>query len=285
MRLAARRAWGYRARPLRTHSLMALVLCGVADAATVPRGRRNDIQDLPGDGEMAAGLCRSEDAPRMFARAADAGVARVVEIARERAEQFASTAPALSATFAGLKARVRAQQPFLDLAWGVDGHVRRHLLPLTAARTRILSYLEAGDLRAIDAAIAGGFPILRRIAATPQAPASSIASCRLHLPDAAPGRFLKAHRQDLRQFRASALGELGHPFPLRRLGTVGAAASIIRFVKEGVRIADCARCELAESSPGLSGSVAQAMRAARSAPIRAASGGRPPRSLIALRAP
>jgi hypothetical protein len=35
---------------------------------------------------------------------------------------------------------------------------------LCAAHTRILSYIEAGDLMAIDAAIRDGFPILRRIA-------------------------------------------------------------------------------------------------------------------------
>ena len=39
-----------------------------------------------------------------------------------------------------------------------------HLVPLAAARKRILWSVEAGDLVAIDAAIKGGFPILRRIA-------------------------------------------------------------------------------------------------------------------------
>ena len=46
----------------------------------------------------------------------------------------------------------------------MEGHIRRQLVPLSAARTRILSYMEAGDLMAIDTAAKGGFPILRRIA-------------------------------------------------------------------------------------------------------------------------
>src|SRR5258706_16310122 len=103
--------------------------------------------------------------PEIFAfLPADVVVSRIVEIARERSERFAAEASALHATFAGLRSRVRGRQPFLDLALGVEGHIRRHLVPLAAARKRILSYMEAGDLMAIDTAVKGGFPILRRIA-------------------------------------------------------------------------------------------------------------------------
>jgi HTH-type transcriptional regulator, sugar sensing transcriptional regulator len=63
--------------------------------------------------------------------------------------------------FSGLRSRARGRHPFLDLALGVDGHIRRHLVPLAAARKRILSYLETGDLMSIDTAINDGFPILR----------------------------------------------------------------------------------------------------------------------------
>ena len=73
-------------------------------------------------------------------------VARIVEIVRERSERFAAQAPELQALFTGLRSRARGRHPFLDLALGVDGHIRRHLVPLAAARKRILSYLEAGDL-------------------------------------------------------------------------------------------------------------------------------------------
>jgi hypothetical protein len=84
---------------------------------------------------------------------ADTVVARAIEIARDRAERFAAAAPGLASTFAGLRSRARGRQPFVDLALGVDSHVRRHLLPLAAARKRILSYMEHGDLLALAAAI------------------------------------------------------------------------------------------------------------------------------------
>ena len=72
--------------------------------------------------------------------------------------------PGLHETFTGLRSRARGRHPVLDLALGVDGHIRRHLVPLAAAQRRILSYMEAGDLMAIDTAVKNGFPVLRRIA-------------------------------------------------------------------------------------------------------------------------
>lgn len=112
------------------------------------------------------GLAQSQPTrPKMFAALpAEAVVSRAIDIARERAERFAADASGLREALTGLRARVRGRQPFLDLALGMDGHVRRHLVPLRAARTRIFSYMEAGDLAAINAAIDAGFPILRRIA-------------------------------------------------------------------------------------------------------------------------
>src|SRR5882672_8162715 len=80
----------------------------------------------------------------------EAVVNRVIEIARERSDRFAAEATALHELFTGLRSRARGRQPFLDLTLGVDGHIRRHLVPLAAARKRILSYMEAGDLMAID---------------------------------------------------------------------------------------------------------------------------------------
>ena len=70
--------------------------------------------------------------PRMFAALpAEALVARAVEIARERADGLRRTLPARREALAGVPSRVRGRQPFLDLALGIDGHVRRHLVPLT----------------------------------------------------------------------------------------------------------------------------------------------------------
>jgi hypothetical protein len=146
---------------------------------------------------------------------AETVVGRAVDIARERADRFAATAPSLHATLSGLKARVRAHQPFLDLAWGADGHVRRHLLTLTTARTRILSYLELGDLQAIGAAVAGGFPILRRIARNAAAHGVDHRVVFGFSYRTAPTlvQFLHAHRQDLRQVTGVRYsGEMGHPF-------------------------------------------------------------------------
>jgi hypothetical protein len=238
-------------------ALMALMLCGVADAATLCREGDVPTSKIYQAMEKLAGLGLvqiQQTRPRMFAALpADAVVARVVEIARERAERFAASAPALQATFSGLKARVRAHQPFLDLAWGVDGHVRRHLLPLTAARTRILSYLEAGDLKAIDAAIAGGFPILRRIArnAAEHGVEHRVVFGFTYQTAAALVEFLKAHRHDLRQVTGVRYsGELGHPFHVVDEDTVVLPLDH-PFVKEGRFASLMVRDrELAESLAG-----------------------------------
>jgi hypothetical protein len=154
--------------------------------------------------------------PKMFAALPpEVVVARIVEIARERSERFASQASDLLGTFAGLRSRVRGRHPFLDLALGVEGHIRRHLVPLAAARTRILSYMEAGDLAAIDAAVAGGFPILRRIArnAAEHGVEHRMVFGFSHRSAGQLVEFLKTHRHDLRQVTGVRYsGELGHPF-------------------------------------------------------------------------
>ncbi len=154
--------------------------------------------------------------PKMFAALpSEVVVARVVEIARERSERFAAQASELQATFSGLQARVRGRHPFVDLALGVEGHNRRHLVPLAAARKRILSYMEAGDLMAIDAAIKGGFPILRRIAknAAEHRVEHRVVFGFSYQSAGQLVEFLKVHRHDLRQVTGVRYsGELGHPF-------------------------------------------------------------------------
>jgi hypothetical protein len=71
---------------------------------------------------------------------------------------------ALVAALTAHPERGRGRKAFVDLALGVEGHVKRHVIHLTTARKRIWSYLEHGDLSAIDRLTAAGFPILRRIA-------------------------------------------------------------------------------------------------------------------------
>jgi hypothetical protein len=198
---------------------MALMLCGVSDAATLCREGDVPSSKIYLAMEKLAGLGLVQiqpTRPKMFAALpAEAVVTRLVEIARERADRFAATAPALSATLAGLRSRARGRHPFVDLALGIDGHVRRHLVPLAAARKRILSYMERGDLIAIDEAVATGFPILRRIA-------KNSAEHRVDhqmvfgfsYQTARPlVEFLKRHRTDLRHATGVRYsGELGHPF-------------------------------------------------------------------------
>jgi hypothetical protein len=200
-------------------ALMALMLCGIADAATLCReGDVPSSKIYQAMEKLAAlGLAQIQQTrPRMFAALpAETVVGRAIEIARDRAERFAATAPSLQATFSGLKTRVRAHQPFLDLAWGADGHVQRHLLTLTTARTRILSYLELGDLQTIAAAVAGGFPILRRIArnTAAQGVEHRVVFGFSYRTAGALVEFLHTHRQDMRQVTGVRYsGELGHPF-------------------------------------------------------------------------
>src|SRR5215204_1847480 len=78
-------------------ALMALMLCGVADAATLCR--EGDVPSskiyLAMEKLAGLGLVRIQPTrPKMFAAVPiDAVVARVVDIARDRAERFAAMAP------------------------------------------------------------------------------------------------------------------------------------------------------------------------------------------------
>jgi sugar-specific transcriptional regulator TrmB len=174
--------------------------------------------------------------PKMFAALPpEVVVARIVEIVRERSERFASDASKLQAMFTGLRSRARGRQPFLDLALGVEGHIRRHLVPLAAARKRILSYLEAGDLMAIDTAVKSGFPILRRIAknAAEHGVEHRVVFGFSYQSAGQLVEFLKTHRNDLRQVTGVRYsGELGHPFHVVDDDTVVLPLDH-PFVKEG----------------------------------------------------
>ncbi|MEZ5291978.1 MAG: helix-turn-helix domain-containing protein [Vicinamibacterales bacterium] len=200
-------------------ALSALLICGVADAATLCREGQVPSSKIYQAMEKLTrlGLAQSQPTrPKMFAALpTDVLVARAVEIARERADRFAADVADLRDTLAGLRSRVRGRQPFLDLALGMDAHVRRHLVPLAAARRRIVSYLEAGDVTAIDAAIAGGFPILRRIArnAAEHGVEHRVIFGFSARSAGALVAFLRTHRADLKQVTGVRYsGELGHPF-------------------------------------------------------------------------
>jgi hypothetical protein len=220
-------------------ALMALMLCGVADAATLCREGSVPTSKIYLAMEKLAGLGLVQvqpTRPKMFAALpSEVVIRRIVEIAREQSDRFAAEASTLRATFAGLRSRVRARQPFLDLALGVEGHIRRHLVPLAAARKRILSYMEAGDLAAIEAAVRGGFPILRRIAknASEHGVEHRVVFGFSYQNAAGLVEFLKVHRHDLRQVTGVRYsGELGHPFHVVDDDTVVLPLDH-PFVKEG----------------------------------------------------
>lgn len=220
-------------------ALAALMLCGVADAATLCREGGVPSSKIYQAMEKLTGLGLAQSQPtrpKMFAALPpEAVVARTVDIARERAERFATDSSALRDALTGLRARVRGRQPFLDLALGMDGHVRRHLVPLTAARKRIVSYMEAGDLTAINAAIEAGFPILRRIArnAAEHGVEHRVVFGFSYRSANDLVEFLRTHRADLKQVTGVRYsGELGHPFHVVDDDTVVLPLDH-PFVKEG----------------------------------------------------
>ena len=86
-------------------ALMALMLCGVADAATLCREGGVPSSKIYLAMEKLAGLGLVQvqpTRPKMFAALpAEVVVARIVEIARERSDRFAAQASELQATFTG----------------------------------------------------------------------------------------------------------------------------------------------------------------------------------------
>jgi len=149
-------------------ALVTLTMFGVADAATLCRDGSIPTSKIYRAMEKLAhlGLVQVQPTrPKMYAALpADVVTGRVVDLVRQRADRFAVEAEGLRTLLASLPSRLHGKQPFVDLALGAESHVKRHLVHLAAARERIVSYMERGDLDAIDEAVDGGFPILRRIA-------------------------------------------------------------------------------------------------------------------------
>jgi predicted transcriptional regulator len=149
-------------------ALVALMVHGVADAETLCREGDVPTSKIYRAMEKLSqmGLVEIQPTrPRLYsAIPGDEVVNRLIEIARRNAEQFAQQAQELRATLSSLPERARGRTTFVDLALGVESHIKRHVVWLAAARERIWSYLEHGDLTAIEQVMAGGFPVLRRIA-------------------------------------------------------------------------------------------------------------------------
>ncbi len=200
-------------------ALVTLIRLGVADAATLCREGEIPTSKVYLAMEKLGALGLAEiqrTRPKLYsALASDLVVDRLVQIARDRAEDFASRTDALRQTLAALPGRLRGRQTFVDLALGTESHVKRHLSRLGAARRRILSYLEDGDLAALDRVAGEGFDVLKRLA-------RSVAARKLDhrvvfgFSDRSAPRlleFLRAHALSLSNLSGVRYsGEMGHPF-------------------------------------------------------------------------
>jgi HTH-type transcriptional regulator, sugar sensing transcriptional regulator len=197
----------------------ALMIQGVADADTlcregeVPSSKIYQAMEKLG----RLGLVQIQPTrPKLYsALPGDEVVSRLIEISRHNAERFAKRAEELRAVLTGLGGRVRGKRTFVDLALGVESHVKRHVIHLASAERRIWSYLEHGDLESIETATAAGFPILRRIG-------RNAAACKVDHRVVFGFTYQTAQRlvHFLRRYRAYLehvtgvrySGELGHPF-------------------------------------------------------------------------
>ena len=200
-------------------TLVALTLLGVADAGTLCReGDIPTSKIYRATEKLAAqGLIEIQPTrPKLYAALpAETVVGRLVELARQRAEAFASGAQALQRTLEALPGRLRGRQTFVDLALGAESHVKRHLTQLAAAERRVVSYMERDDLEAIDQATEGGFPILRRIArnAARQSLDHRVVFGFSYRNAPRLVTFLRAHGDDLGHVTGVRYsGEFGHPF-------------------------------------------------------------------------
>ncbi|HEV2359442.1 MAG TPA: helix-turn-helix domain-containing protein [bacterium] len=200
-------------------ALAALMSLGVSDAATLCREGEIPSSKIYRAMEKLAelGLVQIQPTrPKQYAALpADVVVDRVVDLARERTERFARGTQDLRRTLAALPERLRGRQTFVDLALGMESHVRRHLMHLATATARILSYMERGDLAAIDQAVTAGFPILRRIARNAGERKIQHRVVFGFSYQSAPVliEFLRRHRAEIRHLTGVRYsGELGHPF-------------------------------------------------------------------------
>jgi predicted transcriptional regulator len=200
-------------------ALVALMVRGVADAETLCREGDVPTSKIYRAMEKLSqmGLVEIQPTrPKLYSAVpGDEVVNRLIEIARQNAERFAQQAEGLKEMLSALPERVRGRTTFVDLALGMESHIKRHVIHLAAAQERIWSYLEHGDLAAIEQATAGGFPILRRIArntAERKIDHRVVFGFAYHSAQKLMGflRGNKAHLEHVTGVRYS--GELGHPF-------------------------------------------------------------------------
>jgi len=200
-------------------ALVTLAVMGVADASAlcqegeIPTSKIYRAMEKLG----RLGLVEIQPTrPKMYAALpASVVVDRLTEIARERAENFATQAQPLRKVLSELPGHLRGRQTFVDLALGAESHVKRHLIRLAAANKQILSYIEQGDLHAIDQAVAARFPVLRRIARNAAERKIDHRVVFGFTYQTAPQLvdFLRQHGPELEHVTGVRYsGELGHPF-------------------------------------------------------------------------
>jgi sugar-specific transcriptional regulator TrmB len=200
-------------------ALVAVMRIGVADAATLCREGEIPTSKIYLAMEKLARLGLVEvqrTRPKLYsARSADEVVDRLIILARERADEFAARSARLRATLAELPRRVKGHQPFVDLALGVESHIKRHVTRLAGARERVLSYMEDGDLLAIERLTAEGFDVLKRVARNASERNIEHRVVFGFADRTAPRllKFLRTHAAALGTLSGIRYsGELGHPF-------------------------------------------------------------------------
>ena len=138
-----------------------------------------------------------------------------MDVARDRADLFADRAPTLREALSRLPGRVRGRQTFVDMALGTESHVKRHVARLASARESVLSYMEEGDLVAIERVAAEGWDVIKRIARNAQMRKIDHRVVFGFSDRTAPRliEFLGAHGAALAHLSGLRYsGELGHPF-------------------------------------------------------------------------
>jgi HTH-type transcriptional regulator, sugar sensing transcriptional regulator len=200
-------------------ALVTLALLGVADAATLCRQGEIPTSKIYQAMEKLGGLGLVEvqrSRPKLYsALPADTVVDRLVQIARERADDFAERSSRLREALGALPGRLRGRQAVVDLALGRESHVKRHLARLASARERVLSYLEEGDLTALESAVRDGFDVLKRIARNAAARRLDHRVIFGFSERSAPRllEFLRQHGPTLGHLSGLRYsGEMGHPF-------------------------------------------------------------------------
>jgi HTH-type transcriptional regulator, sugar sensing transcriptional regulator len=200
-------------------ALVTLGLLGVADAASLCREGEIPTSKIYSAMEKLGrlGLCEIQRTrPKLYsALPPEAVVDRLVELQRERADDFAIRSVRLRDALAALPGRVRGRQTFVDLALGTESHVKRHLARIAGARERVLSYVEQGDLDAIDRLASEGFDVMKRVARsmTQRALDHRVVFGFSDRSGARLLEFLRRHAGSIGQLSGVRYsGELGHPF-------------------------------------------------------------------------